>query len=78
VPRHRIEGYARRARDGGGLQRGELDEEADLQGEGEGDDGEVLHGVSPCAFPYGGPGALFQEARDPVRAGQVKRSGLAE
>ena len=29
-------------------QQGDLGDEADLQGEGKGDDGEVLHGVSPC------------------------------
>jgi hypothetical protein len=29
-------------------QQGDLGDEADLQGEGEGDDGEVLHGVPPC------------------------------
>ena len=54
VPRHRIGRGAARPATAAGLQRGELDEEADLQGEGEGDDGEVLHGVSPCPLPYGG------------------------
>ena len=52
----------------GGLERRDLREEADLQGEGEGDDGEVLHGGSPCPGLYGRSRRLFPLRLVPERS----------